>query len=89
MMHLPPSKLDRDDADKYPPGPNGFARFCEDRIAELMEQRAECQSPAERQSINKHLHTLRDLLRWCKSRSGYVETPTDLGLLDSEAGATG
>lgn len=73
-MQLPPSKIDRA---AYPSGPNGLARLCEDRIAELIEQRAECQSSAERKPINKHLHTLRELLRFAKSRAGYVETPED------------
>lgn len=81
-MELPPSKLDRDDQDKYPLGPNGLARFCEDRIAELESAKAECRTRDERSPINKHLFTLRDLLRFAKSRAGYVETPADLGLLD-------
>jgi hypothetical protein len=79
---LPPSRLDRDDRDKYPSGPNGMARFCEDRIAELEAAKAECRTREARRPINQHLHTLRDLLRFAKSRAGYVETPQDLGLLD-------
>jgi hypothetical protein len=79
---LPSSALDRHDQDKYPPGPNGLARLCEDRIAELEAAKAACRSREERRPINQHLHTLRDMLRWCRSRAGYVETPRDLGLLD-------
>lgn len=76
---LPPSRIRADD---YPPGPNGLARLCEDRIAELVVQRAECRTREARRPINQHLHTLRGMLRFAKSRAGYVETPQDLGLLD-------
>ena len=80
-MELPPSKLDRGDLDRYPPGPTGMARMCEDRIAELLEQREQCRTRAERSPINKHIHMLRDMLAWSKTRAGYVETPADVGLL--------
>ena len=70
MPELSPSKLDRDSC---PSGPNGMARMCEDRIAELLEQKAECRTRAERSPINKYIHMLRNMLRWCKSRTGYVE----------------
>lgn len=80
MPSLPPSRLD---TASYPSGPNGLARLCEDRLAELGEQLAECRTKAERRPINQHMHTLRGMLAWCKSRAGYVETPQDLGLLDA------
>lgn len=79
---LPSSRIRADD---YPPGPNGMARHCEDRIAELVAAKAEYRTRAERRPINQHL-TLRDLLRFAKSRAGYVETPQDLGLLEPGKG---
>lgn len=73
---LPPSKVSADD---YPSGPWGLARLCEDRMAELEEQRKACRTREERRPINQHLHTLRGLLRFAKSRAGYRE-PVDVGL---------
>ena len=70
--------------DDYPSGPNGMALACQDRIAELEVQKAVCESRAERRSINQQLHDTRRMLDWCKTRAGYVPTPQDLGLLDSE-----
>lgn len=78
-MQLPSSSLD---VDAYDPGPNGLARLCEDRIAELKASLAQCRTRDERKPINKHLHTLRHMLRWCRTRAGYVATPQDVGLLD-------
>lgn len=73
------SRLNPDD---YERGPNGMARLCEDRIAELEAERAECRTRDERRPINQQLHTARQMLRWCKTRAGYRETPQELGLLD-------
>lgn len=70
-MALPPSKIDATD---YPSGPNGMARLCEDRIAELEALKAACRTGTERSPINKQLFALRGWLQWCKSRAGYVET---------------
>lgn len=75
---LPPSALNQDD---YPRGPNGMALFVEHRIVELETALADCTTREARRPINKHLHTLRGMLRWCKSRAGYVATPQDLGLI--------
>lgn len=58
MTQLPPSKLDRDDMNKYPLGPNGMAQFCEDRIAELEAAKAAWRTGEERRPINQHLHTM-------------------------------
>lgn len=74
---LPPSTIDPDD---YPRGPNGMALLIEDRIAELEGRKAECRSKQERRPINQHLHTLRGMLSWCKSRAGYESTLKDLCL---------
>ena len=68
---LPASKLDQS---AYPRGPWGMARFCEHRIAELEAARAGLPR-SERRPVNQHLHTLRGLLRFAKSRRGYVEPP--------------
>lgn len=73
MCELPPSELDSDD---YPPGPNGMAALCEARIAELEGWR-KILPRAERRPVNQHIHTLRGMVRWCKSRAGYVDG-TDL-----------
>ena len=62
--------------------PNAWALHLEGRIADLEAKLVNCRSRAARRPINKHLHTLRGLLAWCKSRAGYVETPHDLGLID-------
>lgn len=72
--------IDPNDYEKYPRGPNGMARLCEDQIAELLAER-ESLPRSERRPINQHLHTVRQMLAWCKTRAGYVETPQDLGLL--------
>jgi hypothetical protein len=63
-----------------PRGPNELARACEAQIAEL-EARKATLLRSERRPINQQLHTIRQLLAWCKTRAGYVETPEDLGLL--------
>lgn len=68
-MELPPSAYDPDD---YPRGPAGMARYLEDRLEELEGKKCEARTRAERRPINKHLHRCRDLLRWCKSRAGYL-----------------
>jgi hypothetical protein len=80
---LPPSALD---PDAYPLGPTGGAHFMEARIAELEAQKRGCRTRDERRPINKLLHTLRGLLRWYKSRAGYVPSPQDLGLLEDGEG---
>lgn len=66
--------------DDYERGPNGMARLCEDQIAELLAKR-KALPRSERRPINQHLHTVRRMLAWCKTRAGYVETPQDLGFL--------
>lgn len=56
-------------------GPNAMARTIEARIAELEAEKAACRTREERRPINQHLHMLRDLLAWCKTRAGYVSAP--------------
>ena len=52
-------------------GPNALARQCEETIARLVTER-DALPRSERAVINKQLQTARYLLRWCKSRIGYV-----------------
>ena len=62
-------------------GPNRMAEMLEERIAELMLEKAALPQ-SERRPINQRLHQLRNLLRWCKTRAGYVEPPKDLESID-------
>lgn len=68
-MMLPESEIDADD---YPKGLWGKARYLEDRITELEGFKA-LVPRSKRRPINQHLHTLRGMLAWCKTRAGYVE----------------
>ena len=70
MNELPPSALD---VGAYPSGPNGMARLCEERLAELEAPRKACRNAAERSPINKRIHVTRSMLAWAKSRAGYVQ----------------
>lgn len=58
----------------HPRGPNGLARVCEERIAEL-EAHRHALPRSERRPINQRLHALRQWLTWCKTRQGYEPTP--------------
>ena len=55
-----------------PRGPNGMA---DDLVAKITMLEAELSTVTrkERSSINQRLHTMRDMLKWCKSRAGYQE----------------
>ena len=55
-----------------PTGPYGVAKACEAKIIELEALRATV-TPSKRRAINKWLHILRDLVKWCQTRAGYVE----------------
>lgn len=66
---LPESKLD---LDNYGNGPKELERSCLDRLAELESQKAKCKDKTQRRAINKHMHTLRDMVKWCRTRAGYV-----------------
>lgn len=59
------------DFDGFGSGPNGMALLCEHKLDELAAERAECKDRKRKQAINRHMHTLRDLLRFAKSRAGY------------------
>lgn len=58
--------------DDYPRGPDGMARLCADRLAELEGFKADARTKAERRAINKQMHSLRLILAWCKTRAGYT-----------------
>ena len=60
------------DPDHYPAGPDGMAHLCADRLDELEVWKADARTRAERSAIDKQMHTLRDLLAWCKTRAGYT-----------------
>lgn len=68
MGDLPPSEIDEAD---FPKGPNGLAALCEARIEEL-ERWKRILPKCERRPINQQLHTLQGMVKWCKSRAGYV-----------------
>ncbi|RVQ65729.1 hypothetical protein EKN06_12400 [Croceicoccus ponticola] len=53
-------------------GPNGLALLCEHKLDELVAEKAECTDRQRVRAINKHMHTLRELLRFAKSRAGYT-----------------
>ena len=67
-MMLPESEIDADD---YPKGLVGKARYLEGRIAELEGFKAMVPR-SDRRPINQQMHLLGDLLAWCKTRAGYV-----------------
>jgi len=52
-------------------GPNAIARQCEETIARLVVER-DALPRSERRAINQKLHNIRYMLRWCKTRAGYV-----------------
>lgn len=60
---------------------NDMATDLEASIAALEAEKAVAPR-SERRPINQRLHLQRGLLAWVKSRTGYAETPADLGLLD-------
>lgn len=59
------------DLEDYPSGPTGAAMHCLDKMADLEAEKATA-TPERRKAINKHLHTLRHLMRFYKSRAGFV-----------------
>lgn len=67
---LPESNLSKED---FPLGPNGAALFLEARIDELEAHKLTLRTRAEKRPVNQQLHTLRDMLYWCRTRAGYVK----------------
>jgi len=56
-----------------PRGPWHTARELEASIAELEASKAAAGSKDDRRSINQRLQLQRDLLKWCKTRAGYIK----------------
>ncbi len=52
-------------------GPNRMADTIRDRLDDLGAELEECSERKERSRINKEMHRLKDLLRWCETRAGY------------------
>ena len=55
-------------------GPYGIAKACEERIAELEAAKAITRR-ADRGTINKQIHALKQMRDWCRTRAGYVDAP--------------
>lgn len=56
-------------------GPNKMADEIQDRLDEIAAQLDGGElSRGERSQLNKRAHELKGLLRWCKTRAGYVST---------------
>ena len=49
-----------------------MALLCEHKLDELAAEKAECRDRQRMREINKHMHQLRELLRFAKSRAGYT-----------------
>lgn len=58
-------------------GPNKLAAICEIMIPHLIELREAATSLEERKSLNQRLATNRRLLKFAKSRQGYIEEPKE------------
>ena len=58
-------------SDVEPRGPWGMARDLEARIVELELER-QALPRSTRRPINQHIHVIKGLLRWSKSRAGYI-----------------
>lgn len=54
-----------------PSGPRALATKIEERLGELEDMKADCASRRDRSPINKEIHRLSELLRWCETRAGY------------------
>jgi hypothetical protein len=53
-------------------GPWALARLCEEQI-EALEGQKPSAPPSEKRAINKRLHMLKQMRRWCMTRAGYVD----------------
>lgn len=62
------------DSGRRPGGPTAMARKIEDRLTDAHAEREVAETRQERSRLNKEIHRLEDLLRWCKSRAGYDDT---------------
>lgn len=57
------------------PGPNKLAATCEAMVPALIAERDAAKDRGTRKKLNSRIHTTRMLLRWAKSRAGYVGLP--------------
>lgn len=56
-----------------PMGPNGMADWCRDELDDIASKLDSGELPrSERRVLNKRAHRLKDLLRFCETRAGYV-----------------
>lgn len=54
-------------------GPNRVADAIRDQLDEIASELDSGDVPRPRRSeLNKRAHSLKDLLRWCETRAGYV-----------------
>lgn len=53
-------------------GPNKMARDIEERLSALEAEKQTLKTKAEKRRVNQRMHSLKILLRWCKTRAGYV-----------------
>lgn len=60
-------------------GPNRMAALVEAKIVELEAQRADAGTRDERRRLNRLLHQSKELLRWCRTRTGYRDVAATLG----------
>jgi hypothetical protein len=54
------------------PGPNRLAAQLRDDLDANGAVLEDCRDRAERSRLNKQRHRLKELLRWCETRAGYV-----------------
>lgn len=59
--------------DDEPRGPNGLALHCVECIAVVEARIPTLTKRSEIKAAQRHLKLLRDTLRWCKTRAGYVK----------------
>lgn len=52
-------------------GPNRLADKIRDELDDLNAQLEEARGKAQRSPLNKRVHILKELLRWCETRAGY------------------
>ena len=54
-------------------GPNGLARKCEALLPTLLADREAAKTKQERKHLSSRIKATRMLLKWAKTRAGYVE----------------
>ncbi len=69
------SQFSEGEPPKHESGPNKLAADCERVIPELIAARDAAKTAKERKQLSSRLKTARYLLRWAKTRAGYVAAP--------------